>query len=76
MIAREEDAALWRPGGWYGRDLSARVVSQVGDADKRAAFVTRAQDALGSELVRFVIDAPELARIQQDVVAGRVAPSF
>ncbi len=76
VIAREEDALLWPSGGWYGRDVSAHVRSQVGDSDTRAAVVTRSADYVATELVRRVIDGDELARVQQEVLAGRMAPSF
>jgi hypothetical protein len=76
VIAREEDAALWPHGTWYGRSLSSRVVQHIDDADKCAAFVTRTQDPLATAVMRSVIDVEQLLRIQQDVVAGQAAPSF
>jgi hypothetical protein len=78
------DAAVWtsdemeatRLDGILDRPLAPSVRARVGDSDTRAALVGRAAEAGVMHAVAAQIDAAEVARIQQDVMSGKVVPEY
>jgi len=80
----QADAAVWtsdemeatRLDGILDRSLAPSVRARVGDTDTRAALVGRAVDAGVMHAVVAQIDAAEVARIQQDVMSGKVVPEY
>lgn len=78
------DAAVWtsdemeatRLDGILDRPLAPSVRARVGDSDTRAALVGRAAEAGLMHAVVAQIDAAEVARIQKDVMSGKVVPEY
>ena len=78
------DAAVWtsdemeatRLDGILDRPLGPSVRARVGDTDTRAALVGKASEAGVMHAVIAQIDAAEVARIQQDVMSGKVVPEY
>jgi hypothetical protein len=80
----QADAAVWtidemqvgRPEGILDRPLSPSVRDTIGDRMTRAVLVGRAGDAAMLRAVTAAIQTDEVARIQLDVLAGRVVPEY
>jgi hypothetical protein len=78
------DAAVWtsdemeatRLDGILDRPLAPSVRARVGDTDTRAALVGRAAEAGVMHAVVAQVDAAEVARIQTDVMSGKVVPEY
>jgi hypothetical protein len=84
LIGGQADAAVWtidemqvrRPDEILDRPLKAEVREAVGDRMTRAVLVGRAADAAIMEAVCAPVQSAEVARIQADVLAGRVVPEY
>jgi hypothetical protein len=84
LIGGQADAAVWtidemqvrRPDEILDRPLKAEVRASVGDRMTRAVLVGRAADAAIMEAVCAPVLSAEVARIQADVLAGRVVPEY
>jgi hypothetical protein len=80
----QADAAVWtvdemlvrRPVGILDRPLGPGVVALIGDRDTRAVLVGRHVDAAILRAVTAPIDVAEVARLQVDVMEGRVVPEY
>jgi hypothetical protein len=80
----QADAAVWttdemqvgRPEGILDRPLSDAVRDKIGDRMTRAVLVTRAAEAGIMRAVTAPIQSLEVARIQLDVMDGRVVPEY
>jgi YhfZ-like protein/helix-turn-helix protein len=80
----QADAAVWtsdemqatRLEGILDRPLGQAVRARVQDADTRAALVGRATDAAFLGAVTATVDASAVARIERDVMSGRVVPEY
>jgi hypothetical protein len=80
----QADAAVWtidemearRPIGILDRPLSASARGAIGDRDTRTALVGRAADVEVLRAVTASIDGDSIARIQADVMAGRIVPEY
>lgn len=80
----QADAAVWtidemlvrRPVGILDRPLDPRVATLIGDMDTRAVLVGRHADAAVLRAVTAPIDVAEVARLQVDVIEGRVVPEY
>jgi hypothetical protein len=80
----QADAAVWtidemqvgRPDGLLERPLKPAVRQKIGDRMTRAVLVGRAADASILRAVTAPIQSAEVARIQLDVLAGRVVPEY
>ena len=80
----QADAAVWtidemlirRPVGILDRPLRPRVVALIGDKDTRAVLVGRHADAGILRAVTAPIHIAEVARLQVDVMEGRVVPEY
>lgn len=80
----QADAAVWtvdemlvrRPVGILDRPLDPRVTALIGDMDTRAVLVGRHADATVLRAVTAPIDVAEVARLQNDVIEGRVVPEY
>jgi hypothetical protein len=78
------DAAVWtademlvnRPDGVLDRPLSAAVTERIGDRDTRAVLVGTAADSDVLRATIAVLGKPDIEHIQEDVLAGRVAPEY
>jgi hypothetical protein len=78
------DAAVWtmdemqvrRPDGILERPLTPAVREQIGDRMTRAVLVGRTADAAIMRAVTAPIQSDDVARIQADVMAGRVVPEY
>jgi hypothetical protein len=84
LTGGQADAAVWtidemqvrRPDEILDRPLKAAVRETVGDRMTRAVLVGRAVDAAIMEAVCAPVQSAEVARIQADVLAGRVVPEY
>jgi hypothetical protein len=84
LAGGQADAAVWtidemqigRPDGILDRPLKPQVRQRVGDRMTRAVLVGRAVDAAVMRAVTAPILSAEVARIQLDVLAGRVVPEY
>ncbi len=84
LTSGQADAAVWtndemqviRPAGILDRPLAPAVREQIGDRMTRAVLVGRAVDAATLRAVTAPILSAEVARIQLDVMAGRVVPEY
>ena len=80
----QADAAVWttdemqviRPDGILDRPLKPEVRRRIGDRLTRAVLVGRAVDAAVMRAVTAPIQSAEVARIEVDVMAGRVVPEY
>lgn len=80
----QADAAVWtidemlvrRPVGILDRPLDPRVATLIGDMDTRAVLVGRHADEALLRAVTAPIDVAEVARLQVDVIEGRVVPEY
>lgn len=78
------DAAVWttdemlvnRPPGVLDRPLSPQVTERIGDRDTRAVLVGRAPDMDVLRAATAVLTHPDVQQIQEDVLAGTVAPEY
>jgi hypothetical protein len=78
------DAAVWDldettrrlPPHVVSRALSERVRAIVGDADTRAAIVTRASDQPANLVVERCLQPARIVEVQEGVLAGRVVPGY
>jgi hypothetical protein len=84
LTGGQADAAVWtidemqvrRPDEILDRPLKAEVREAIGDRMTRAVLVGRAADAAIMEAVCAPVQSAEVARIQADVLAGRVVPEY
>jgi hypothetical protein len=84
LTGGQADAAVWtidemqvrRPDEILDRPLKAAVRETVGDRMTRAVLVGRAADAAIMEAVCAPVQSAAVARIQADVLAGRVVPEY
>jgi hypothetical protein len=84
LSSGQADAAVWtidemqvgRPDGILDRPLAPTVRDKIGDRMTRAVLVGRAGDAAMLRAVTAPIQSAEVARIQRDVLAGRVVPEY
>jgi hypothetical protein len=80
----QADAAVWtademlvrRPVGVLDRPLAPRVLELIGDRDTRAVLVGRHADAAVLRAMTAPIDVAEVARLEVDVMEGRVVPEY
>jgi DNA-binding transcriptional regulator YhcF (GntR family) len=80
----QADAAVWTidemqtrwPAGVLDRPLSPAVRERIGDRDTRAVLVGKSADASVLRTVCAALDAEQIERIQQDVIAGRTVPEY
>ena len=80
----QADAAVWtsdemqatRLEGILDRALTPSVRARIGDSDTRAALVGTVADAAVLRAVTAQLEAGDVARIQQDVMSGRVVPEY
>jgi DNA-binding transcriptional regulator YhcF (GntR family) len=80
----QADAAVWTidemqtrwPAGVLDRPLSPAVRERIGDRDTRAVLVGKSADASVLRAVCAALDAEQIERIQQDVIAGRTVPEY
>ncbi|HSS93070.1 MAG TPA: YhfZ family protein [Candidatus Dormibacteraeota bacterium] len=80
----QPDAAVWTidemqtrwPAGVLDRPLSPAVRERIGDRDTRAVLVGKSVDASVLRAVCAALDAEQIERIQQDVIAGRTVPEY
>ena len=80
----QADAAVWtidemqvgRPDGILDRPLAPPSRQQIGDRMTRAVLVGRAADAAILRAVTAPIRSADVARIQLDVLSGRVVPEY
>ena len=80
----QADAAVWtidemevrRPVGILDRPLRPEVRGAIGDRDTKAALVGRAAMAPMLSAVTALIDGVEVARVQADVMSGRIVPEY
>lgn len=76
VILDVDDALMRFPPSIGNRPLAREVRSGIDDANTRAAFVGRADDAAVRAIALECLDPERLAAIQRDVVAGVRAPEF
>ena len=84
LTSGQADAAVWtidemqvgRPDGILDRPLAQAVRDKIGDRMTRAVLVGRAGDDAMMRAVTAPIRSDEVARIQVDVLAGRVVPEY
>jgi hypothetical protein len=84
LTGGQADAAVWtidemqvrRPDQILDRPLKPEVRAAVGDRMTRAVLVGRAADAAIMAAVCAPVQTAEVARIQADVLAGRVVPEY
>jgi hypothetical protein len=84
LTGGQADAAVWtidemqvrRPDEILDRPLKSEVREAVGDRMTRAVLVGRAADAAIMEAVCAPVRSADVARIQADVLAGRVVPEY
>jgi hypothetical protein len=80
----QADAAVWtvdemqvgRPDGILERPLKPEVRAKIGDRMTRAVLVGRAAEAGQLQTVTAPIQSDEVARIEGDVLAGRLVPEY
>ena len=80
----QADAAVWtidemqvrRPVGILDRPLRTQVTAKIGDRDTRAVLVGSSHNSALLRAVTAAISGAEVARIQLDVMAGRIVPEY
>jgi hypothetical protein len=84
LTSGQADAAVWtidemqvrRPDQILDRPLKPEVREAVGDRMTRAVLVGRAADMAIMQAVCAPVQSAEVARIEADVLAGRVVPEY
>jgi hypothetical protein len=84
LTSGQADAAVWtademqaaHPDGIRDRAMSPAVRQQIGDSDTCAVLVGRASDEDLLRAVVAVIDPGEVARIQAEVMTGKMVPEY
>jgi len=71
-----EDVMMRFPADIGSRPLSADVVTLLDDANTRAAFVCRSEDALVRALVQACLDPVRLMAAQAEVISGVRPPEY
>jgi hypothetical protein len=84
LANNQADAAVWtvdemqvrRPEGILERPLKPEVRAKIGDRMTRAVLVGRSAEAAPLRAVAAPIEPEAVARIEADVLAGRIVPEY